>query len=71
MLQLTYESGTIVQRLLTGYLATAEDIPRLVKELTAEVTDGPVIIEVWRSVTAKRKPPPDIKEVIKSSFTDG
>lgn len=57
MLQLTLESGQVVQRVFAGYITTEDDLDKFVAEMRKEVADNrtghPILCEVWEYVRMK------------------
>ena len=57
MLQLTLESGQVVQRVFAGFISSQGDLEKATKEIASEVkdnhTDKPLLVEIWRDVTPK------------------
>ena len=57
MLQLTLQSGRIVQRVFAGFISSQDDLDKAIKEIAAEFKDNdtgnPLMVEVWRDATPK------------------
>lgn len=56
MIQLTLESGRVVQRVFCGYVKTVEDLQTFYKEMQQEIAANangePLLCEIWKDATA-------------------